>query len=169
MFWSKTDFLGLTSNVGVFGNVIIADWSSWAVCAHISDVFNQILFNSWFVEQVGQESDAVDLNFLGMCAQIVDIGNVTATDAKDHLETIFTAHFQPFLSQAFALVDSEARSFAGHTVHQHALDTLWLQVIAVLINHFVIDTVPAISAKAKQKLKFMNENIFEKLIITFWK
>jgi hypothetical protein len=89
-------------DTGVFGNVIVVNWSCWTTFAHIFEVLNQIFFNSWLVEQVWQESDAVNANFLGMFAQIVYISDVASTDAENHLDTVFAAHFKPFFSQTFA-------------------------------------------------------------------
>lgn len=132
----------LTSDVGVSRDMVIVNWTIWTIFNNVLHIFDQIFLGSWCIEQIGQKSDAIDANFLSMFAQVVYISNTNTTDAQHHCKTMFAANFQPFLCQAFMLINTEGCSFANGAIDQNTTDSLRLQVLAILFNHIPIDRSP---------------------------
>lgn len=130
-------------------DVVVVQWTSWAVFGDFSEIFDQIFFNHWTEEQVGQDEHGRDANLFGVFGQIVDIGDGGATDLDHQHQIVFAAHLGPFFGDAFAFFDAKSCAFAHRAVDQNTLDSLLLQPASVLVDDVVVD-----GSSAETKLLF---------------
>lgn len=136
---TKRENLILTVDLGKDWDVIVEQWPGWAVCGDILQVMHQVFLEAWLEEQVGQDKNGIDAQFLAVFGQFIDLGDGGATDLDHAGELVLAAHLHPFFGQAFAFVDLEGGAFAGGAVDQHTVDVLLPQQLSVTIDDVEVD------------------------------
>lgn len=75
----------LTIDTSVLWNVVVEEWTSWSVFEDVLEVVNQIFFSFWFVEEVRQQDNCVDINFFSMFGQFIYISDGCTPDGENHM------------------------------------------------------------------------------------
>lgn len=131
--------------------MVVVQWDTGDILGDVLEVVDQILFGSRFVEEIGQKNDAVNTDLLSMFTHIVHISDISATDAENHGESMFAAHFQPFFGQTLAFIYTKSGSFSSDSVHENTLDALGFKVHGILLDDIVVDGFPENNGNSKRK------------------
>lgn len=119
--------------------MVVEEWTCWCVLCDFAQVLDQVFLEAWLVEQVWQDADGIDAEFLSVFGQFVNFGNGSASDLDHAGELVLAASLDPFLSQTFAFVDLEGGAFTGGAVDQDTVDVLLLQQLSVLVDDVEVD------------------------------
>lgn len=130
--------------------MVVEKWTGWAVVSEILQVVDQILSETWLVEQVWQDEHGINAEFLSVFSQVVHVSDRCTTDLHNAVQLVLAAHLEPFFGKTFAFVHAQSGAFTSVAVDQNGGDALLLQVQSVLLDDIVVDgALPIFAAREK--------------------
>lgn len=129
----------LTANASEHWDVVVEQWSGWAVLGDFLQVLDQVFFDGWAEEQIRQAEDSINAKAFSMDSHFVDIGNRCTADLDHAYHLILTACLEPFFGETNTLFQFQSGALADGAIDDDAVQALLLEPRGIFLDDIVVD------------------------------